>query len=89
MLHGTYILTYIYDIITISLYEILSVIRVSKSTAVKKTQEHSIGYDGGLYFSHTVDRPIDRFYDMISDKSAGQKDFLPLWNKLEKWLRNV
>ena len=43
-----------------------------------QTQEHSIGYDGGLYFSHIVDRPIDRFYDMISDKSAGQKNFLPL-----------
>ena len=85
VLHGTYLLTYIYDIIKISLYEILSGIRVSKGTAVKKsTQEHPIGYDGGLYFPHTVDRPIDRFYGMISDRSARQKNFLPSWNKLEK-----
>lgn len=43
-----------------------------------QTQEHSIGYDGGLYFSYAVDRPIDRFYGMISDKSADLENFLPL-----------
>lgn len=41
VIHGTYLLTYIYDIIIISLYEILSGIRVSKSTAVKKSNSRA------------------------------------------------